>query len=60
LREHRLLLTIAAEDQFRSMVEGALGRRTLACVSGFDIQRDVAMEIFTLEPERTDRHDTTT
>ncbi len=57
LREHRLFLTTAAEHQFRSIVESALGRRTLACISGFDIHRDVAMEIFTFEPERTDGHD---
>ncbi len=60
VREHRLLLTTAAEDQLRSIIEGALRRRTIAHVSGFDINRDVAMEIFTLEPERTDRHDATT
>ena len=60
LREHRLFLTTAAEDEFRSIVEGALARRTLAHVSGFDSQRDVAMEIFTLEPERTDGHDEAT
>jgi uncharacterized protein YbcI len=59
-REHRLLLTTSAEDQLRSIIEGALGRRTIAHVSGFDINRDVAMEIFTLEPERTDGQDATT
>ena len=57
LRENRLFLTTAAEHQFRSIVESALGRRTLACISGFHIPRDVAMEIFTLEPERTDGRD---
>lgn len=59
LREQRLFLTTGAEEQFRSIVEGALGRRTVAHVSGFDIHRDVAMEIFTLEPERADDHGTT-
>jgi uncharacterized protein YbcI len=59
LREHRLLLTTAAEHQFRSIIEGALGRRTIAHVSGFDTQRDVAMEIFTLEPGPTDDHGAT-
>lgn len=54
LREHRLFLTSAAEAQFRSIIEGTLGRRTVAFVSGFDIHRDVAVEIFTLEPTRTD------
>ena len=53
LRELRLFLTSAAEHQLRSIVEGALERRTLARVSGFDTHRDVAMEIFTLEPEPT-------
>ncbi len=59
LREHRLVLTTSAEDQFRSIVEGALGRRTLARVSGFDIHRDVAAEIFTLEPVTTNGDPTT-
>lgn len=49
LREHRLFLTSTMEDQFRSIVAGALARRTLAFVSGFDVRRDVATEIFTLE-----------
>lgn len=54
LREHRLLLTRSLEDRFRSIVEHALGKRTLAFISGFDILRDVAVEIFTLAPESTD------
>jgi uncharacterized protein YbcI len=53
LCEQRLFLTTVAEDQFRSIVEGALGRRTIAWVSGFDVHRDVAVETFTLEPEHT-------
>ena len=60
LREHRLFLTTAAEDEFRSIVEGALARRTLAHVSGFDSHRDVAMEIFTLESALTDGDDAAT
>lgn len=54
LREHRLVLTTALEDRFRSIVERALGRRTLAFVSGFDTRRDLAVELFTLEAEPTD------
>ena len=50
LREARLFFQYALEDQFRAIVEQALGRRTLAFVSGIDTQRDVAMEVFTLEP----------
>lgn len=51
LREGRLILTTALEGRFRSIVEGALGRRTLAFLSGLDTRRDVAVELFTLEPE---------
>jgi uncharacterized protein YbcI len=50
LREYRLFFQYALEDQFRGIVEQALGRRTLAFVSGIDTERDVAVEVFTLEP----------
>lgn len=50
LREARLFFQYALEDQFRAIVEQALERRTLAFISGIDTQRDVAMEVFTLEP----------
>lgn len=51
LREARLFFQYALEDQFRAIVERALGRRTMAFISGIDAERDVAMEIFTLESE---------
>ena len=50
LREARLYFQYALEDQFRAIVEQALGRRTVAFVSGIDTTRDVAIEVFTLEP----------
>ena len=50
LREARLLFQHALEDQFRAIIEDALGRRTLAFVSGIDTRRDVAIEVFMLEP----------
>jgi uncharacterized protein YbcI len=50
LRAARLFLQYALEEQFRGIVEEALGRRTVAFVSGIDTERDVAMEVFTLEP----------
>src|SRR5579863_4336648 len=50
LREARLFFQYALEDQFRTIVEQALGRRTMAFISGIDTERDVAMEVFTLEP----------
>lgn len=54
LREARLFFQYALEDQFRAIVEQALGRRTVAFVTGIDADRDVAMEIFTLEPSEVD------
>ena len=50
LREARLFFRHALEDRFRAIVEEALGRRTVAFVSGIDTNRDVAIEVFTLEP----------
>jgi uncharacterized protein YbcI len=50
LREARLCLSEALEDQFRAIVEQALGRKTLAYVSGIDTARDVTIKLFTLEP----------
>jgi uncharacterized protein YbcI len=49
LREARLFLADALEDQFRAIVERALERKTLAYVSGIDTARDVAINLFTLE-----------
>ncbi len=54
LREARLFFQYALEDQFRAIVEEALGRRTVAFVSGLDTARDVAMEVFTLESTSAD------
>ena len=54
LREARLFFQYALEDQFRAIVEEALGRCTLAFVSGIDTSRDVAIEVFTLEPMAED------
>ena len=50
LREARVFLCYALEDQFRAIVEQALGRGTLAFVSGIDTHRDVTVNLFTLEP----------
>src|ERR1700759_4759464 len=54
LREARLFIQHSLEDQFRSTVEEALGRRTGAFASGIDPDRDVAVEVFTLEPSSND------
>jgi uncharacterized protein YbcI len=50
VREHRLFLQLAFEELKRSEVERILARRTVAWICGIDPRRDVAAEIFTLEP----------
>lgn len=50
VREHRLFLQLAFEDLKRSEVERILSRRTVAWICGIDPRRDIAAEIFTLEP----------
>jgi len=50
LRESRLVVQQALEDPARSVVERALGRQTLAYITGFDPRRGVAINVFTLEP----------
>jgi len=54
VREQRLFLQLALEDQKRSEVERILRRRALASVSGTDPGRDLAAEIFVLEPDPLD------
>jgi uncharacterized protein YbcI len=56
LRDARLFFQYAVEHEFRSTVERILGRRTVAFVSGIDTREDVAVEIFTLEPETAGSH----
>jgi uncharacterized protein YbcI len=51
LRDARLFFQDAVEHEFRSAVERILGRRTVAFISGIDTREDVAVEVFTLEPE---------
>ena len=50
VRAQRLFLQLALEDKKRSEVERILKRRALACVSGTDPDRDLAAEVFLLEP----------
>jgi uncharacterized protein YbcI len=51
LRDARLFFQYAVEHEFRATVERILRRRTIAFISGIDTREDVAVEIFTLEPE---------
>jgi uncharacterized protein YbcI len=50
LRDTRMYFQHATELQFREVVERILGRKVRAFVSGMDVQRDVASEVFYLEP----------
>jgi uncharacterized protein YbcI len=54
VREQRLFLQLALEDVKRSEVERILRRHVLACVSGVDPGRDLAVETFVLDPESLD------
>jgi uncharacterized protein YbcI len=51
LRDARIYFQYAVEAEMRSIAERALGRRTVAFVSGIDTDRDVAIEAFMLEPQ---------
>jgi len=51
LRDIRLLFQHARERDFRDTIERLTGRRVRAFVSGMDVEKDVAIEVFYLEPE---------
>ncbi len=50
LRDTRMFFQYASEDEFVSTVEGIVGRKVVAFVSGIDAKRDVSVEVFYLEP----------
>jgi uncharacterized protein YbcI len=51
LRDVRLFFQHATEKEFRDIVENLTGRKVRAFISGMDVKRDVAAEIFYLHPE---------
>jgi uncharacterized protein YbcI len=51
LRDLRMHFQYLREDDFIGAVEQITGRKVRAFVSGMDIKRDVASELFYLEPE---------
>jgi uncharacterized protein YbcI len=51
LRDARFHLHHGLQDEFRAIVERALGRRTIAFVTGIDTEHDVSVNVFTLEPQ---------
>ena len=53
LRDVRMFFQHATEKQFREAIEGMTGRKVRAFVSGMDAERDVASEVFYLEPAST-------
>jgi len=58
LRDQRMLLHDALEEELRGVVETILGRRTLALISGIDIAHDVVAEVFLLEGDARAREGT--
>src|SRR4051794_1339712 len=54
LRDMRMLFQYAAETEFRAAIEKITGRRVTAFVSGIDVDADVASEVFTLEPRKSE------
>jgi uncharacterized protein YbcI len=50
LHQSRLVVQEALEEPARSVVESALGRKTVAFITGIDPRRAVAINLFTLEP----------
>jgi uncharacterized protein YbcI len=48
LRDIRMLFQYATEDRFRSAVEEITGRRVVSFISGVDVERDIACELFVL------------
>lgn len=51
LRDLRLYFQHVIEGQFTEVIERALGRSVRAFVSGMDTRKDVAAELFYLEPD---------
>lgn len=50
LRDTRLYFQCATEEEFRSIVEGIIGRKVRAFISGLDARVDVSAEVFYFEP----------
>jgi uncharacterized protein YbcI len=50
LRDVRLFFQYASEDRFRGLIEEITGRKVRAFISGVDTEKDVATELFYLEP----------
>jgi uncharacterized protein YbcI len=51
MREARMFLQHAAEQDFCTKVEAITGRKVVAFMSGMDSERDVSSEVFVLQPK---------
>jgi uncharacterized protein YbcI len=51
LRDIRLFFQHATEDRFRETVEQITGRKVIGFISGNDVEKDIAAELFYLEPQ---------
>jgi uncharacterized protein YbcI len=58
LRDMRLFLQHALEDQLRAIVEQNLDRLTVAFIDGVDTHHDVAVAVFTLAPVASEQRPT--
>lgn len=56
VREQRVFLGLAFEDQKRSEIERILQRRVVASIFGCDPRSDLVAKIFTLEPSAEGDH----
>lgn len=54
LRDTRQYFQYATEDSFLEVIERVLGRKVRAFISGMDTSKDVAVELFYLEPPSTE------
>ena len=52
LRDTRMFFQHASEDEFKEIVERLTGRTVRGFVSGVDTRKDIASEVFYLEPRR--------
>ncbi len=54
LRDTRMYFQYATEEKFLEVIERVTDRRVRAFISGLDAGKDVAAELFYLEPAETD------
>src|SRR3954447_25057495 len=51
LRDVRMFFQHSSEEELKRPVEEILGRRVRAFISGIDAEKDVAVEVYVLEPD---------